>query len=181
MQVVVMGVTGVGKTTVGRLIAERLGARFVDADDFHPPANVAKMRAGIPLDDDDRQPWLAALNAHLREAARRGDSVVLACSALKSAYRERLREGLPDLKLVHLVGARELIVERLGARSGHYMNPALLDSQIATLERPDDALSLDVGPAPEELANAVCADLARVQAAPSLAFAPTSPTHTRQP
>lgn len=180
MQVVVMGVTGVGKTTVGRLIAQRMGACFVDADDFHPPANVAKMRAGIPLDDDDRQPWLAALNAHLKEAARRGEGVVLACSALKAAYRERLREGLPGLRFVHLVGARELIAERLGARSGHYMNPALLDSQFAALERPDDALSVDVGPAPEELANTVCADLARVQGAspPTL---PTSPTFARQP
>jgi gluconokinase len=175
MQVVVMGVTGVGKTTVGRLIAQRLGARFVDADDFHPPENVAKMRAGSPLDDDDRRPWLAALNAYLREAARRGDSVVLACSALKSAYRERLREGIPALRFVHLVGARELIAERLGARTGHYMNPALLDSQLATLERPDDALSVDIGPAPEELANAVCAALARTQAASS------SPTSSGQP
>ena len=167
MQVVVMGVTGVGKTTVGRLIAERLGARFVDADDFHPPQNVAKMHAGIPLDDDDRQPWLAALNAHLKEAARRGEGVVLACSALKSAYRERLKEGVPGLRFVHLVGTRELIAERLRARSGHYMNPALLDSQFATLECPEDALTVDVGPTPQELANAVCADLARVQAAPS--------------
>lgn len=175
MQVVVMGVTGVGKTTVGRLIAERLAARFVDADDFHPPENVAKMRAGTPLDDADRQPWLAALNAHLREAARRGDSVVLACSALKSAYRERLREGVPALRFVHLVGARELIAERLGARAGHYMNPALLDSQFASLERPDDALSLDIGPPPEELADAVCADLARVPAPSS------SPASSRQP
>jgi gluconokinase len=181
MQVVVMGVTGVGKTTVGRLVAQRLGARFVDADDFHPPENVAKMRAGIPLDDNDRQPWLAALNAQLKEAARRGDSVVLACSALKSAYRERLREGIPALRFVHLVGTRELIAGRLGARSGHYMNPALLDSQFATLERPDDALSLDVGPAPEELANAVCADLARAPAAPPSLTSPTSPISARQP
>jgi gluconokinase len=174
MQVVVMGVTGVGKTTVGRLIAQRLGARFVDADDFHPLENVARMHAGIPLDDDDRQPWLAALNAHLKDAERRGDSVVLACSALKSAYRERLREGVLGLRFVHLVGARELIAERLATRSGHYMNPALLDSQFATLERPDDALSLDVGPAPEELANAVCAEIACLQAV-------SSPSSSRQP
>lgn len=166
MQVVVMGVTGVGKTTVGQLIALRLGARFVDADAFHPPANVAKMRAGIPLDDDDRRPWLAALNALLRDAARRDESVVLACSALKSAYREQLREGIPALRFVHLAGTHELIAHRLAARSGHYMNPALLDSQFATLERPDDALNFDVGPPPEELADAVYAELARLQAAP---------------
>ena len=175
MQVVVMGVTGVGKTTVGRLIAQRLGARFVDADDFHPAENVAKMRAGTPLDDADRQPWLAALNAHLKDAARRGDSVVLACSALKAAYRARLRDGVSGLRFVHLVGTRELIAERLGARSGHYMNPALLDSQLATLERPDDALSVDIGPPPEELANAVCADLARVE------VPPPSANSSRQP
>ena len=161
MQVVVMGVTGVGKTTVGRLLASRLNARFVDADDFHPPENVEKMRAGTALDDADREPWLAALNAHLRAAASRGDAVVLACSALKSAYRERLRDGLLDLRFVHLVGTRELIAGRLGARSGHYMNPALLDSQFATLENPGDALRLDVGPTPEELADAACAGLAR--------------------
>ena len=161
MQVVVMGVTGVGKTTVGRLIALRLKARFVDADDFHPPENVAKMRAGIPLDDADRQPWLASLNAHLRAAASRDDALVLACSALKSVYRERLRDGLPDLRFVHLVGARELIAERLGTRSGHYMNPALLDSQFATLENPGNAIRLDVGPTPEELAATACAELDR--------------------
>ena len=161
MQVVVMGVTGVGKTTVGRLIAARLNARFVDADDFHPPENVEKMRAGTPLDDADREPWLAALNAHLRAAASGADAVVLACSALKSAYRKRLRDGLPDLRFVHLVGTRELIAGRLGARSGHYMNPALLDSQFATLESPTDALRLDVGATPEQLAEAACAGLAR--------------------
>ena len=156
MQIVVMGVTGVGKTTVGRLIAQRIGARFVDADDFHPPANVAKMRAAIPLDDADREPWLAALNAHLREAAVRGEAVVLACSALKSAYRERLRDGVPQLRFIHLVGTRELIAQRLGARSGHYMNPALLDSQFATLETPGDALRVDIGPSPEAIADAAC-------------------------
>ncbi|MEP7084680.1 MAG: gluconokinase, GntK/IdnK-type [Betaproteobacteria bacterium] len=160
MQVVVMGVTGVGKTTVGMLIAQRLGALFVDADDFHPPANVAKMRAGIPLDDVDRQPWLAALNARLRAAAAQGAPLVLACSALKSVYRERLRDNLPTLRFVHLVGARELIAGRLESRTGHYMNPALLDSQFATLESPDDVLTLDVGDTPEALADAACAALA---------------------
>lgn len=169
MRVVVMGVTGCGKTTVGRLVAQRLGAQFVDADDFHPPANVAKMRAGIPLDDADRRPWLDALNARLREAAARGESLVLACSALKAAYRERLREGIPGLRFVHLEGARDLIAARLAARSGHYMNPALLDSQFATLERPGDALSIDIGPPPEELARAVCAGLVPGQGQSGLA------------
>jgi gluconokinase len=108
----------------------------------------------------------------LREAARRGEAVVLACSALKSAYRERLREGIPGLRIVHLVGSRELVAERLGARSGHYMNPALLDSQFAALERPDDVLNLDVSPSPERLANLVCAHLAQA--------APCSPAQSRQ-
>lgn len=167
MQVVVMGVTGVGKTTVGMLIAQRLGALFVDADDFHPPENVAKMRAGIPLDDVDREPWLAALNARLRAAAAQGAPLVLACSALKAAYREQLRDNLPALRFVHLVGARELIAGRLGARTGHYMNPALLDSQIATLETPDDVLTLDIGTTPEALAEAACAALAKTLPRPS--------------
>lgn len=157
MLIVIMGVTGVGKTTVGQLVAQRVGAGFVDADDFHPPANVEKMRAGIPLDDTDRRPWLAALNAHLRAAEARGDSVVLACSALKDAYRQMLRDGLPGLRFVHLAGSRALIASRLAGRTGHYMNPALLDSQFATLEQPADALCLDVGAAPEALADAVCA------------------------
>ena len=165
MRVVVMGVTGCGKTTVGRLVAQRLGAQFVDADDFHPPANVAKMRAGIPLDDADRRPWLDALNARLREAAARGESLVLACSALKAAYRERLREGIPGLRFVHLEGARDLIAGRLAARSGHYMNPALLDSQFATLEPPADALQVDIGAPPEQLAATACALLESSRAA----------------
>ena len=159
MQVVVMGVSGVGKSTVGRLIAEDIGARFVDADDFHPPANVAKMRAGIALDDNDRAPWLAALNALLTGSARRGDSLVLACSALKDRYRQTLSAGVADLRLIHLGGSRALIAERLAARVGHYMNPALLESQLGALEPPADAIELDIGATPEELARAACAAL----------------------
>lgn len=159
MIVVVMGVAGAGKTTVGRLLASDLGAAFLDADDFHPPANVAKMRAGTPLDDADRWPWLERLNATLRERAGRGESAVLACSALKAAYRERLLEGLPQAKLVYLRGARELIAERLAARRGHYMNPALLDSQFAALEEPAGAIVADVAVDPASLARAVRAAL----------------------
>ena len=166
IQVVIMGVTGVGKTTVGQLLAQQLQARFVDADVFHPAENVEKMRAGIPLTDIDRQPWLDALNSHLRAAAAARESVVLACSALKSAYRERLRDGLPELRFVHLAGSRDLIAQRLAARSGHYMNPALLDSQFATLEPPDDALRIDIGASPEELARTLFVVLGRSQAVP---------------
>lgn len=167
IQVVVMGVTGVGKTTVGQLLAQQMKARFVDADAFHPPENVEKMRAGIPLTDVDRQPWLDALNRHLRSAAAADESVVLACSALRKAYRQRLREGCPELRFVHLAGSRELIAQRLAARSGHYMNPALLDSQFATLEPPEDALRIDIGATPEELAMAIFAALNNAQEAPA--------------
>jgi gluconokinase len=161
MILVVMGVTGAGKTTVGRLIAERLGARFADADDYHPAENVAKMRAGIPLDDADRAPWLARLNGLLREADAKGESLVLACSALKDAYRERLAQGVAGLRLVLLDGTREMLASRLAGRTGHYMNPALLDSQLATLERPDDAIVVWIDASPEELASRALAALAR--------------------
>jgi gluconokinase len=153
--VVVMGVAGSGKTTVGRLLAAALGAEFIDADDHHPPANVAKMRAGTPLTDADREPWLERLNALLRERTARGASVVLACSALKAAYRDALLRELPDARLVYLRGSRELIGARLAARRGHYMNPALLDSQFAALEEPADGIAVDVAGTPEAIAAAV--------------------------
>ena len=159
MQVVVMGVTGVGKSTVGARIADVIGARFVDADDFHPPANVDKMRVGIPLDDGDRAPWLAALNAFLTDAERQKRTIVLACSALKRAYRDRLRDGIADFRLIHLRGTHALIAERLSARKEHYMNPALLESQLAALEAPDDAIDIDIGAEPETLAQLACAAL----------------------
>lgn len=152
MQIVVMGVTGVGKSTVGTCLADAIGARFVDADDFHPEANVVKMRAGIPLDDGDRAPWLASLNALLTEAEQRGESVVLACSALKAAYRTVLAGDVADFRLIYLTGSRALIAERLAGRKGHYMNPALLDSQLATLEAPSGAIALDIAEAPDVLA-----------------------------
>ena len=165
MQIVIMGVTGVGKSTVGKLLADALAARFIDADDFHPAANVEKMRAGIALDDNDRVPWLAALNALLADAGRRSESIVLACSALKRAYRDALRTDVADFRLIHLRGARALVAERLATRKGHYMNPALLDSQFAALEGPDDAIELDIGPAPVELARAAGVALRQPRAA----------------
>jgi gluconokinase len=142
--VVVMGVSGCGKTEVGGRLAQRLGARFIDADDLHPPANVEKMRAGIPLDDADRAPWLRLLNARLREAAAAGEPVVLACSALKQRYRDSLADGVPGLRFVHLAGNRELIAARLGSRQHRYMPATLLDSQFAALEAPADAIVIDV-------------------------------------
>ena len=142
--VVVMGVSGCGKSTVGLALAQRMGWRFVDADDFHPSANVEKMRAGIALTDDDRAPWLSKLNAVLRHSAAKGQSIVLACSALRERYRVMLADRLPDLRVVHLTGSFELIEARLKARQHRYMPAALLQSQFNTLEPPTNALTLDI-------------------------------------
>jgi gluconokinase len=147
--VVVMGVSGSGKSTIGPLLAAALGVAFADADDFHPPENVAKMAAGTPLTDADRWPWLDALGAHL---ARSGG--VIGCSALKRAYRDRLRAARPDAGFLHLAGDPGLIAARQAARPGHFMPPALLASQFATLEPPDAdeaALTLDIGAPPAEV------------------------------
>ena len=155
MIIVIMGITGVGKSTVGKLLAARCDMAFYDADDHHPAANVEKMRAGIPLQDGDRWPWLDGLNALLREAQARHPNVVLACSALNESYRNRLTAGCDDVRYVLLTGAVELIRERLAARKGHYMNPALLDSQLATLETPATCLALDIVDTPEVLAERI--------------------------
>ena len=142
MIVVLMGVTGSGKTTVGRALAQRLGWKYLDADEFHPATNVAKMRAGIPLNDADRQPWLHDLAGAISDSLQAGDSAVLACSALKQDYRDTLSIG-DEVYFVYLHGDREMIAERLRARSDHYMNPQLLNSQFETLEEPQDALAID--------------------------------------
>jgi len=150
-----MGVTGCGKTEVGAMLAEACGWDFHDADDFHPAENVAKMKIGAPLNDEDRRPWLAHLNTLLLDSERRGKSMVLACSALKQVYRDRLARGCAAARFVFLDGDIELIRARLIARQGHYMNPKLLDSQFATLERPEDALWLDVAESPAELVRSI--------------------------
>lgn len=149
--IVLMGVAGCGKTTVGVLLAERLGWRFLDADDFHSPANVEKMRSGQPLTDDDRWPWLDRLNGLLREDG----PAILACSALRQRYRDRIAAGVDDVRWVHLVGTFELIGARLAARKGHYMPATLLASQFDTLEPPDAALTVDVADMPEVLAERI--------------------------
>jgi gluconokinase len=149
--VILMGVTGCGKTTVGAMLAEARGWDFHDADDFHPAENVVKMKSGAPLDDEDRWPWLAHLNAFLIGNDRQGKSLVLACSALKQVYRDRLARDCAAARFVFLDGDIELIRARLAARQGHYMNPALLDSQFAILERPQEALRLDIAASPAEL------------------------------
>lgn len=152
-----MGVCGTGKSTVGRGLAEQLNCPYADADDYHPAANVAKMRDGIALNDDDRAPWLDRLRGLLEEHIGKGTSIVLACSALREIYRERLQLANGELKFIFLRGDRELLAERMAARTDHYMPPTLLDSQLATLEvpAPRDALWCDVSDAPETIiANA---------------------------
>ena len=141
--IVVMGAAGAGKSTVGRALAQRLGAEFVDADDRHPPANRAKMARGEPLDDSDRAPWLAALHDLLAQSVASGRRVVLACSALKVAYRAVLLADIPSARVVYLRADRSVLVERLASRRAHFFPPALLESQLATLEEPADALVID--------------------------------------
>jgi gluconokinase len=159
MIVIVMGVSGVGKTTVGKLLAEHTGWAFYDADDYHSPENVAKMRSGTPLTDEDRWPWLDRLNALLREADGKGQSALLACSALKQKYRDRLARGIDGLRWVYLKGSFELLKSRLDARKGHYMSAQLLQSQFATLEPPSASIELDVAEEPAALARAILAAL----------------------
>lgn len=150
MHVVVMGVSGCGKTTVGQGLAAALGLPFIEGDDLHPPANVARMAAGIPLTDADREGWLQSIGAALAAEPR---GAVASCSALKRAYRDRLRAAVPGLRLVHLHGAPALLAERLALRRGHYMPPSLLQSQLDTLELPgadEHAIVLDIGLTPEQ-------------------------------
>ncbi|RDV46268.1 gluconate kinase [Leifsonia sp. ku-ls] len=157
-QVVVMGVSGSGKSTVGELVAERLGVPFVDGDALHPAANVAKMASGVPLTDDDRIPWLRAVGRALADTSPEG--AVVACSALRHAYRDLIRSEAPDALFAELDGDRALLAARMAARPGHFMPVSLLDSQLATLEplRPEeDGLRLDVARPPAELAEAIVA------------------------
>jgi gluconokinase len=157
MIVVLMGVSGSGKTTIGTLLSERMHSVFADADDYHSAANKAKMAAGHPLNDEDRQPWLETLNSLLLEWFKAGKGGVLACSALKDAYRKTLVRGLPHsaVAFILLDGSKELIAERLAERKNHYMNPGLLDSQFAALEPPADALRIVNDRAPEEVINGI--------------------------
>lgn len=158
-QVVVMGVSGCGKSTVGQLLSSRLGLPFVEGDGLHPPDNVRKMAAGTPLTDEDRAGWLDAVASRLVAAP---GGAVLSCSALKRRYRERLRAEVPALRFVHLHGPRELLAQRLASRRGHYMPASLLDSQLRTLEPPEPdehAIVLSIDQPPETLAALAAAAL----------------------
>jgi gluconokinase len=157
MIVVLMGVSGSGKTTIGTLLAQRTGAIFADADDYHPRANKDKMRAGIPLNDEDREPWLEILNGLLRGWYQSGESGVLACSALRESYRQTLEKGIPPnaIKFVWLDADKELLSERLAGRHHEYMNPKLLESQLETLEPPKDALRVVNDRPPEQVVDEI--------------------------
>jgi carbohydrate kinase (thermoresistant glucokinase family) len=181
MVVVVMGVSGSGKSTLAAALAQALGARFVEGDDWHGPQNRAKMAAGEPLDDADRQGWLEALAGRLAQAVQRGENLVLACSALRRRYRDILRRGAPGLRLVWLDGPPVLIAQRLAARQGHYMPASLLDSQLATLEPPgpgENACRCDLRDAPGELLRQAGAFLQQPPDPPSQEPALTTFTKT---
>ncbi|RDG35868.1 gluconokinase [Streptomyces corynorhini] len=161
--VVVMGVAGTGKTTVGPLLADALGVPYAEGDDFHPPSNIAKMSAGTPLEDADRWPWLEAIGAWAHSRAGLGG--VVSSSALKRAYRDRLRDEAPGAVFLHLTGDRPLIERRMGERQGHFMPAGLLDSQFATLEDlgADEAgVAVDVSGTPEEITEQAVASLRRL-------------------
>lgn len=155
---VVMGVSGSGKTTIATLLAQRLGYRFAEGDDFHPPANVEKMSHDQPLTDADRAPWLAAIHAYAVDRLAAGERLVVTCSALKRRYRDDLLRGIADSRVVFLHGDRELIAARIAARKGHFFPPDLLNSQFTALEEPtpdENAVTVDIGPPPEKVVDEV--------------------------
>jgi gluconokinase len=153
--VIVMGVSGCGKTSVGRAIAANLGWVFHDADAFHPPANVEKMAKGIPLSDSDRAPWLAVLHDMISSSLKQNQPGVLACSALKEHYRQQLMKDLDNIQLVYLKGSYDLIWSRMSARTDHYMKPEMLQSQFDTLEEPANALTIDISVSIDEIIGAI--------------------------
>jgi gluconokinase len=160
MVIVLMGVSGTGKTEVGTRLARALGGTFAEGDDYHPPANVEKMRSGVPLGDADRLPWLETLSREIGAWLDAGKTVVLACSALKQRYRDILKAGRPGVRFVHLKGDEELIRARLEGRHHHYMPASLLDSQFAALEDPADAITVGVDATPETIVAEILKKLA---------------------
>ena len=168
MIVVLMGVSGAGKTTIGALLSQRLGWPLLDADDFHPPGNIEIMRSGIALTDEDRWPWLHAIAAWIDATRRVGNHAVVACSALKRAYREILVGERRDVAVVFLKGERELIARRLAARDGHFMPPSLLDSQFAALEEPqtdERPIVVSIAPHPRDIVETIVTKLDAAAAA----------------
>ena len=152
-----MGPAGSGKTTVGELLANQLSWEFADGDDFHPPANIAKMSQGIPLTDEDRLPWLQSIRDAMQQWLAQGRNAVVACSALKRSYRDLLGidSNAKDIKLVYLEGSYDQLLERLHSRKGHYMKEQMLASQLADLEEPENALTIDVSKSAEEIVSEI--------------------------
>jgi gluconokinase len=157
MVFVVMGVSGSGKTTIGRLLAKRMGCSFYDADDFHPPENVAKMAAGKPLNDEDRAPWLGRLHNIIRQHHYAGETAVVTCSALKKHYRDRLRGDLEGIEFIHLEGTFDQIWQRMAKRKNHFMKAEMLQSQFNTLEMPNqqEALIINIDKPPEAIVQEI--------------------------
>jgi gluconokinase len=153
-----MGVTGVGKTTIGELLASQLGWHFADADQFHPKSNVEKMSRGVALTDADRAPWLSAMRSAIQQWISQNRSAVLACSALKQAYRDELKVG-PEVRFVYLRGTYDVVAEQLRMRHGHFATETILADQFATLEEPKDAIVIDVGRDPESMVAQIRAQL----------------------
>ncbi len=165
MIILVMGTTGAGKTTVGQLLSARLGWIFLDADSFHPPANIEKMKHGIPLTDGDRAPWLENIHTELVRLGNAGKNAVLACSALKQSYRDKLSAGV-DLKIAYLRGSYDQMRRHIESRHGHFAGEAILAGQFADLEEPHDALVLDVSLAPQELSAEIVAKFQLASSSP---------------
>ena len=154
MVIILMGVTGCGKTTVGKRLSQKVDLPFFDADDFHPPENVEKMKSGQPLNYDDRQPWLQILSVKIAEWNRSGGAV-LACSALKERYRTLLQSKSKDVTFIYLKGDRDIILNRMRARKNHYMPPELLDSQFEALEEPQDSIEVSIDQSPENIVREI--------------------------
>jgi gluconokinase len=160
MVILIMGVSGSGKTTIGQMLAVQLNWQFQDADDLHSPANIEKMHQGIPLTDADRRPWLQSLRALIDRSLDMNTNLILACSALKAEYRQDLDIGADLVKFVYLKGSIELIQQRLQQRKGHFMNPDLLKSQFADLQEPDKAIVIEIDRSPAEIVHQIATELA---------------------
>lgn len=164
--ILVMGVAGSGKSCIGKMLADSLGSPFIDADDYHPPANIEKMSHGIPLNDADRQPWLDALRREAEARLQTSNTVVLACSALKQRYRDYLARGV-EMKIVYLKGDHDLLYRRLANRQSHFMRPEMLASQLGDLEEPADALVIDIAQQQEQIVGEIRKRLAAPAGEPS--------------
>ena len=156
---ILMGVSGSGKTTIGKALASKLGWDFYDADDFHPPENITKMVRGIPLNDSDRAPWLASLHDLVESCLTQNRPGILACSALKEKYRQKLLEGNEGVRLIYLKGSYELLWSRMFARTDHYMKPEMLQSQFDALEEPADAIIIDISHSADEIVQEILQQL----------------------